>query len=744
MSSATATTRSTPSSIGCHNPGMNATTPARCSGNSPSSFSTTSYHSHNSTDVIKPCTSNNSSDSKLPSIPDNCEFVEVDAVKAECKNNNKNNLNDVKIEDHDNMRVGDKVNDPLDDPETKKKLKLLENRFMGPPLNQLQQLPSIDCYHQDTNNSSDSHNDQNKKNGSARGTSNGSNSSSNATNTINNSYSQHSFNFESIHPATPSSKSNIHQLNTLQMHGKQSPALKTVVNHIAQVEKNLASKNAATNNHLAHSHSHPAHSNAAHSYSNNSSRSMSVSSNQTLITAHVTNNNINSNSNHNKHHHAHNDNKFKKNIMNANSTATTKTTARRSISTSISSTVSPTLSTPSTPSKRKASQPTKLSRPSLSNRKHQHRETTKQGNKRRKTDSGIGEVISCAPFSNTSSVITPNVEKNSTPLSPSLSSPHHSTPQQPLNCIPNTSCSSSLGTNSNHQHQKEQPKLTSFFPSVKKGSSSLSSSRNNNKNENLSSLSSFTSRALNPQVQPQQSQIASYEQQIQQLRSQISSLHVKQQKFTEIINDKNEQLKAIHNNQTIITTQLKLTLSQREEEIKKIISKIEVQSIKYQSVVEDFIYKDVKRVQLLKRQQIASDCARLGRWVYNRVGMRVEPVWEDGIIGKELKVKRVRLSKKRETLEKRLKDGMDKLQCSQDKPSDIAHGIGNDNYVNSLEREEFEQSIRIHLEELEKEEQELQKEEDATRLEKASHKRELRRVANEDASRFKNRPKVSI
>ena len=59
-----------------------------------------------------------------------------------------------------------------------------------------------------------------------------------------------------------------------------------------------------------------------------------------------------------------------------------------------------------------------------------------------------------------------------------------------------------------------------------------------------------------------------------------------------------------------------------------------------------------------------------------------------------------------------------------------------------LDKEEFEASLRLHWSELEREEKELRKEEEALTMEKNIHKMALKQIANEDSSRFSQRPKV--
>ena len=59
-----------------------------------------------------------------------------------------------------------------------------------------------------------------------------------------------------------------------------------------------------------------------------------------------------------------------------------------------------------------------------------------------------------------------------------------------------------------------------------------------------------------------------------------------------------------------------------------------------------------------------------------------------------------------------------------------------------LDAMEAEESVTTHLSMLHKKEVELAEEERTLRAEKEAHIRELKRVASEDASRFKSRPKV--
>lgn len=193
------------------------------------------------------------------------------------------------------------------------------------------------------------------------------------------------------------------------------------------------------------------------------------------------------------------------------------------------------------------------------------------------------------------------------------------------------------------------------------------------------------------------------------------------------LEEKTSQLKAVANNQTIIHAQLKNTLQKREEEIKQLEAGLMKKNELIKSALEVFIRKESAREQAELRQKIASDGARLGKWVYNWVGMRKETVWEDGSAMRLCQKKRQAIESKRKHLMKRLETGYDGLDSTD-----------------LMEKESFEQSIRIHLEELDREQEQIKQEEDNLRLEKNAHRQALTQISNEDYSTFKSRPKVRI
>lgn len=213
------------------------------------------------------------------------------------------------------------------------------------------------------------------------------------------------------------------------------------------------------------------------------------------------------------------------------------------------------------------------------------------------------------------------------------------------------------------------------------------------------------------------------------LRKQIDELKATIANLTENLEEKSSQLKAVSNNQTIVHAQLRAQLQQREKEMALFKTESMNRESRKDQVIEDFIRKEAIRESVELRQKIASDGARLGRWVSTRVGMRVEPIWEDGHANLKLKKRRQELKMRRALLEERSKS---KLNPASSDNED----------VDPLDKEEFEASLRLHWSELEREEKELRKEEEALTMEKNTHKMALKQIANEDSSRFSQRPKV--
>jgi tousled-like kinase len=207
--------------------------------------------------------------------------------------------------------------------------------------------------------------------------------------------------------------------------------------------------------------------------------------------------------------------------------------------------------------------------------------------------------------------------------------------------------------------------------------------------------------------------------------STITDWQTKCTKLQRLLQDKEEQLKAVTNNKTILHTALQSALEKTRQELNDLQSTTKERNTRQKSVLEDLLrWKSAQQAKEL-RERLATNGARLGRIVYARAGMRALESWEEGFATKDLETKKQKLKETRKTLESRLAN----LQSQRENQS-------------QLEAMEAQESIQMHLQNLKTKEQELKDEEQALNDEKGAHIRALKRVASEDASRFRSRPKV--
>jgi len=196
-------------------------------------------------------------------------------------------------------------------------------------------------------------------------------------------------------------------------------------------------------------------------------------------------------------------------------------------------------------------------------------------------------------------------------------------------------------------------------------------------------------------------------------------------------------------------------------------------------VIEELVRKECEREAKELRQKLASDGARLGRLVSSMVGVgsrvksgKVVENWEEGHASVVLKERREDLRRRRAELERREREWRRRFESG-------GGGVGGGGIVSIgdssagssvlsaeyttvpsmdsredsssrrlLEVDEFEISenmanIRRHLDEIRKQEAELDIEERELRIQKQSHIRALRLVANEDSSKFKKTAKLN-
>ena len=228
----------------------------------------------------------------------------------------------------------------------------------------------------------------------------------------------------------------------------------------------------------------------------------------------------------------------------------------------------------------------------------------------------------------------------------------------------------------------------------------------------------------------------------------ISKLRQKCQELQQVCKDKDEQLKAVSNNQTILHTSLRAAVAKLEKKVATLQETHQATQTKSAAVLEKLLLAAREGEAKEVRQKLAHDSARVGRIIYTRAGMRAVEGWEEGHAAKALQQKYAELQAQKQVLEERkkrvlAKNNNDKRSDGQD--ADQSHNTNDAMaYQDSLSVLEAEESVRLHLYNLSKREKALSEEKQALGLERGRHIRNLKRAAAEDESRFRSRPKVRL
>ena len=219
-------------------------------------------------------------------------------------------------------------------------------------------------------------------------------------------------------------------------------------------------------------------------------------------------------------------------------------------------------------------------------------------------------------------------------------------------------------------------------------------------------------------------------------------------KLQQKLQDKDEQLKAVTGNKTILHTALQQALTKTRKELQELQEATASKTQKMNSVLEENLRWKFERQAKELRATLSADGNRLGRIVSTRAGMRVIDSWEEGYASRDWQARKKEWkSKHRALLEKQERLKQQLSGQKQHKTDDLANDSstaenGSASVLSTLEIQEAQESIQMHMEALLREEKELLAEEQTLNDEKGAHIRALKRVASEDSSRFKNRPKL--
>jgi hypothetical protein len=223
--------------------------------------------------------------------------------------------------------------------------------------------------------------------------------------------------------------------------------------------------------------------------------------------------------------------------------------------------------------------------------------------------------------------------------------------------------------------------------------------------------------------------------------AELDFLRTRCQELEQTCKDMDSQLKAVSNNQTIMHTALRASLSQREKELEELRESKEKDASKTATLLEKLVRVDSGRAAKELRQKLASDGARLGRITYTRAGLRTVETWEEGHALKLLLRRKSDLEAKKQVLLER-QDKAEQAATALSQGQNVTISIDGLVLSDALTIVEAQESVRLHLNELAKDENLLKEEDEALKNEKIEHIRALKRVASEDASPFRSRPKV--
>ena len=249
----------------------------------------------------------------------------------------------------------------------------------------------------------------------------------------------------------------------------------------------------------------------------------------------------------------------------------------------------------------------------------------------------------------------------------------------------------------------------------------------------------------------------------QQMGVLVEQMRQRCETLEQTIKEKDLQLQTVQSNRTILHTSLKSALEKKEQELQDLRRTMEERLGAMEKVLEYYIRKD-KALELKElRHSLASNSARLGRFVYTRTLHGTVESWESGEAMMALKRQREELKIKREILEQRQKDAKkaskrvmkEQQQHTTDSmpppppvtislPSNGENAVGGLLVQDELDAMEAEESVKMHLNTIKQQELKLAEDEKVLNAETAAHIRSLKRLANEDDSRFRKISKVSF
>lgn len=199
--------------------------------------------------------------------------------------------------------------------------------------------------------------------------------------------------------------------------------------------------------------------------------------------------------------------------------------------------------------------------------------------------------------------------------------------------------------------------------------------------------------------------------------------------------------------------ELRNELSQLENQLRSQVAaekKLKEKNARSVELLKEFLIQQTTAAKKKVREDTMRNRLRLGQFNTVRQGASFVEQWNDGYdfteINKKLQLilhQKEELEKQKKNLTKRKPANAEKLEKKEKKMKVLDDGFQRPlplNCLSSVEYHEYEEILRLRTNAIKKEEQELQQELEKLERERNMHIRELKRVNNEDQSRYNNHP----
>lgn len=170
-----------------------------------------------------------------------------------------------------------------------------------------------------------------------------------------------------------------------------------------------------------------------------------------------------------------------------------------------------------------------------------------------------------------------------------------------------------------------------------------------------------------------------------------------------------------------------------EKELKELKEQEQQKQQKRMKVLSDLLISVAKAERQDARTKVCQDSVRLGHAGVIRVGTVISEIWEDGQALKDIQVHLRSLLEQKEAIERHRKS-VKKRQTDKSEGSDSEPGMAEEEFLIQ------DEICKSRLQGIKREEDAALRERDRYELEKQRHIREIKRIRDEDASRFNHFP----